>query len=175
MIKKPFPHLEIKDFLKKDEALNLLKKLKKQKLYPKKSDLFQFSQTNDLLKNKGFRELVKHLTSKEFISYLENKTKIKLNGKIDLFGSSYQDTDFLLPHDDRLSGRKIAFMLYLSDLKNEDGGAFLLYGKNNVEKKTVPKFNRFVFFEVSPQSLHGVEEVVGRKKRYALSGWFHGN
>lgn len=178
MITKPFPHLEIKNFLKKKEIDKLLQKVKKQRFHLKKSDLFQFSQTDDLLKNKDFKEIISYLTSKEYITYMEKTTGIKLNGKIDLFASLYQDTDFLLPHDDRLSGRKIAFMIYLSDLKKKDGGALLLYDKSNNAKEVKiiePKFNSFVFFEVSSQSLHGVEEVVSNKKRYALSGWFHGN
>ena len=37
MIMKPFPHLEMKNFLKGDEADNLLKKLKKQPFHPKRS------------------------------------------------------------------------------------------------------------------------------------------
>jgi len=175
MIQKPFPHLEIKNFLKKKEADRLLKKLKKQKFHFKKSDLFHFSQTNDLLKNKNFKEIINHLTSEKVISYLEKTANVKLNGKIDLFASLYQDTDYLLPHDDRLSGRKIAFMIYLSDLKKEDGGALLLYGGNKITKRIEPKFNSFVFFEVSSKSYHAVEEVVSTKKRYTLSGWFHGN
>lgn len=175
MIQKPFPHLQIDGFLKKKEADELFKKLKKQKFYQKKSDLFQFSQTEDMLRSKDFKGLISHLASKGFIAYMEKTTGIKLNGKMDLFGSLYKDTDFLLPHDDRLPGRKIAFMIYLSDLKIKDGGAFLLYKKNKIAKRIVPIFNSFVFFEVSPGSLHGVEEVIANKKRYALSGWFYGN
>ena len=105
---------------------------------------------------------------------MEETSGLKLNGRIDLFGSLYQDTDFLLPHDDRLSGRRIAFMIYLSDLDEKDGGALLLYGKKGV-KKIRPRSRSFVFFEVSDRSLHGVEEVVTKNKRYALSGWFHGD
>mgnify|MGYP003342408719 CR=1 FL=1 len=50
---------------------------------------------------------------------------IKLNKKVDLFASLYQDTDFLLPHDDKLESRKIAFIIYLSNLEKKDGGEVL--------------------------------------------------
>ncbi|SRR3989338_9054964 len=175
MIQKPFLHQVITNFLPAEKARSLLKKVQKQQFHRKKSDLFQFSQTSDLLHEEDFKGIISHLTSKTFITYLEKSTGIELNGKIDLFASLYQDTDFLLPHDDQLPGRKIAFMLYVSDLTNNDGGAFLLFDKEKVVTRIIPRFNTFVFFEVSPKSLHGVEEVVTKKKRYTLSGWFYGD
>lgn len=175
MIQKPFPHQITKNFLPEEKVRLLLEKVQKQQFHRKKSDLFQFSQTADLLHEEDFKEMIDNLTSKKVITSLEKSTSIKLNGKIDLFASLYEDTDFLLPHDDRLPGRKIAFMLYLSDLTKKDGGAFVLYDNKKAVKRIIPSFNSFVFFKVSPQSLHGVEEVITKKKRYTLSGWFYGN
>ena len=97
---------------------------------------------------------------------------------LDLFGSLYEDTDHLLCHDDLLEDRKIAYLFYLSDLEEGDGGALQLYGDNDgnsskVEKSYSPKFKGFAMFAVSGKSWHSVEEVVGDKKRYAIGGWMH--
>ena len=177
----PFPNLEMTRFLEKKKLIQLIKSIAKQPFHPKKSDLFQFSQTSDLLKvnDKVIQEFVSLLKSKEMVSFMHELTGLKLNGKIDLFCSIYQDTDYLLVHDDQLKGRKIAFMFYLSDLNEKDGGALALYDNKNkvpymITKRVLPRLNSFVFFEVSPISFHSVEEVVSNKQRIALTGWFHG-
>jgi Rps23 Pro-64 3,4-dihydroxylase Tpa1-like proline 4-hydroxylase len=110
---------------------------------------------------------------------MKNISKLKLNGRIDLFGSIYQDTDHLLPHDDQLAGRKIAFMLYLNDLEERDGGALALYGSKNksattIAKRFIPKAGSLVFFEVSQLSFHTVEEMLTDTQRITLSGWYYG-
>ena len=44
-----------------------------------------------------------------------------------------------------------------------------------VVRSLVPKWNSFVFFEVSPSSFHQVSEVLsGSKTRLSINGWFHG-
>src|SRR3989344_9386754 len=105
---------------------------------------------------------------------MQKITGLKLNGQIDLFCSLYQDTDYLLVHDDQLKGRKIAFMIYLNDLTEKDGGALALYDNkdkvpNKITKIVLPRLNSFVFFEVSPISFHSVEEVISKKQRIALT------
>lgn len=174
------------NFLKQEEARKLLTALTKESFYQKQSDLFQFKQTNDLASTRNsdlklFRDFLK---SSQFIHYLEKITKTKLKrNSIDIAGALYEDTDFLLCHDDKLERRKIAFIYYLSTLKKEEGGSLNLFEskkqKNRLEptKSTVsirPVFNTFVCFKVCPESFHEVEEVMGTAKRYALSGWFHG-
>ncbi len=178
---KPFPHLELPNFFKQKKIIELLQALSEQEFFVKQSDLFQFSQTADLLyaKDKTIQEFVALLSSPKFIDLMEGITKMKLNKKVDLFGSIYQDTDFLLPHDDQLPGRKIAFMLYLNDLDEKDGGAVAFYESKNktptkIAKRIIPKAGALVFFEVSPLSIHTVEEVLSDTQRITLSGWFYG-
>lgn len=177
----PFPFLELSNFVNEDKIIALLQALSKQEFFPKLSDLFQFSQTSDLLYSDDpvLRKFIALLSSPEFINFMQKITKIKLNGRIDLFGSIYQDADFLLPHDDQIPGRKIAFMLYLNDLEEKDGGALALYESKNktptkVAKRFIPKAGTLLFFEVSSLSIHMVEEVLTDTQRIALSGWFYG-
>ena len=93
---KPFPHFEFVEFFKEDKTLALLKALAAEKCYDKRSDLFQFMQTNDLnfSLNPVIKEFRDFLLSKEFVNFLKQVTGLKINqGKIDLFGSMYQDTE----------------------------------------------------------------------------------
>ncbi|MDO8510652.1 MAG: 2OG-Fe(II) oxygenase family protein, partial [Nanoarchaeota archaeon] len=178
---KPFPSLELPDFVKQDKIIKLLQALSKQQFSPHHSDLFQFSQTFDLLYNDDplLKKCTALLSSPEMLDFMQSITKLKLSGKIDLFGSIYQDTDYLLPHDDQVPGRKIAFMLYLNDLDEKDGGALALYESKNktptkIARRIIPKAGTVVFFEVSSLSIHMVEEVLTDTQRITLSGWFYG-
>ena len=143
----------------------------------KESDLFQFSQTEDIAasKEEALRAFRDFLRSKRFLSFMESLTGFKLKeDTVDLSGTLYKNTDFLLCHDDQLEGRKIAFLLYLSNLEIEDGGSLRLFDKIFKSfKRITPRFNKFVLFEVSKISYHKIEEVVNDKQRIALGGWFY--
>jgi len=177
---KPFPHLEIKNFLPPKKAASLLKALRKERFYEKEADLFKFLQTNDFMgtKSKVLRDFRTFLSSKKFIQIIENITTAKLKkGVIDLHATCYRDTDFLLCHEDKLEGRKIAFMIYLTDTKKSEGGCLQLYSTEKPKKivKTLPpKGNSFVFFEISKKSFHQVSELLVPKQRITIAGWFHG-
>lgn len=174
---RPYPYLELKNFLREDIAKKLLIALTKERFYEKESDLFSFFQTNDLysLDNGTLKDFRNFLGSGEFISYMKSLTGMKFKkGKIDISGSLYKNTNYLLCHDDMLEGRNIAFLFYLSDLGRNDGGSLnLLNKKLKIYKKLMPKFNTFTFFKVSKISYHEVEEVYKDKQRIALGGWFH--
>ncbi len=175
---KPFPYIELVGLLKKEKIDPLIKAISKESFVQKESDLFKFSQTNDFIstENKELRKFRDFLASKEFISFMQKITDERLKtGKIDCNGSLYQDTDFLLPHDDQLEGRKIAFIYYLTTLYDKDGGELSLLDSKSVKvvNKIKPKLNSFAFFKVSDISFHQVEEVIGDKQRITINGWFH--
>lgn len=179
---KPFPHLLIRNFLDEKEAKRLATALKKERFEEKDSDLFQFRQTQDLhySKNREIKKFVKMLESRDFAEFIKEITGIKVKqGAFDLSGSLYMDTDYLLCHDDELEGRKIAYIYYLcGGFEEKDGGALILREDKNgrpdeIAKKYYPLFNSLVIFEVSRRSWHEVEEVMGKKKRYAIGGWLH--
>jgi Rps23 Pro-64 3,4-dihydroxylase Tpa1-like proline 4-hydroxylase len=175
---KPFHHLELKDFLREEVARELLKALNKEQFIVREADLFKLKHTNDIASSgvKELREFRSFLLSEDFMFYMESITGLKLKRRsIDLSGSLYEDTDYLLCHDDQLEGRKIAFLFYLSDMGKRDGGSLALIGKKmKTAKRIIPKKGAFAFFEVSPVSYHEVEEVLVKKQRLALGGWFHG-
>lgn len=171
---KPFPHLILPDFFSGD-----LKKVKsallKEKFYEKNSDLFQFEQSDDC-KNAtqpALKEFYNFFSSEEFIAVISKITGKRLNS-IDMSGFIYDDSDYLLPHDDRLEGRKVAYVIQLGDdFDKSDGGALQLFQNNKIVKSYSPKFNSLTLFEVSSKSLHQVQEVLTNKKRISFAGWFH--
>lgn len=178
---KPFPHIQIKNFLKPKQASALLNSVKNLEFKEKESDLFQFKQTDDLFfsKNKIIKEFNSSCLSWEFFSLIEKITNSNFKGTLDMSATLYESTDFLLPHDDELEGRKIAYILYLSkNFKRKDGGSLIIYNsKNNrptiISHKISPIFNSLILFEVSKKSFHEVEENLSKKDRYAIGGWLH--
>ena len=176
---KPFPSLSIKNFLKDHKPL--FEALKKEQFYKKDSDLFSFSQTNNLLysKNPIVQSAVKLFSSQIFSSLISAVSGINLKaGALDISGSLYEKTDYLLCHDDRVEDSKISFILYLNALAEKDGGALALYsnkGKHPYQKISSysPIENSLFIFQVSNISWHEVEEVISNKKRYAIGGWLH--
>ena len=178
---RPFKHIFITEFLKKDKAEELEKALRGENFERKESDLFRFSQTYDLQDSESqiILEFANLLESAEFAEFIGKIVGVQLRqGALDLFGSLYENTDYLLCHDDLLEDRKIAYLLYLSDLSEKEGGALALLGDKNeqpdrVEKRYYPKFNGFIVFAVTSKSWHEVEEVIVNKKRYTIGGWMH--
>tara|TARA_Y100000310_G_scaffold345531_1_gene466136 strand:+ start:53072 stop:53602 length:531 start_codon:yes stop_codon:yes gene_type:complete len=171
-VNMPFPHIELNNFLDKVKAVQLLKAVTKLKFKHIESDLFSFLQTEDLnnVDNIEIQNFIRLLKSKELREQVSNVTGVKISEKIDLFASCYNSTHYLLPHDDRLEGRKIAFFYYLSTV--EEGGDLCFYERDKIVKRIRLKFNKFAFFVVSDKSIHQVEEVV-KGQRIALSGWWH--
>ncbi|OGY48323.1 MAG: hypothetical protein A3D39_00625 [Candidatus Buchananbacteria bacterium RIFCSPHIGHO2_02_FULL_39_17] len=179
---KPFPHIILKNFLPKPQAIDLLKALKHEPFELKQSDLFCLYQTKDLISstNQHIQQFRTFLASKAFTNNLTKITNIKLiPNTIDMAGTIYIDTNYLLPHDDQLEGRKIAYIYYLSTLTKNDGGALAFYNsKHNqpisIVKRTQPTFNTLLLFPVTTNSFHEVEEIITNTQRIAISGWFHG-
>ena len=174
---KPFPHFRIKGLFEESLLDAVRKALLAEKFHEQEANLFSFQQTNDLKlsKNrvlKGFRE---HLRTTEFVNLLEQLTGEKLSRKIDISGFIYDDTDHLLPHDDKLEGRKIAFVINLSKKwKAKYGGQLDFFKGKKIAKSLVPEWNSFVIFTVKPgKTFHQVREVLVDKKRLSLAGWYH--
>ena len=179
---KPFEHLELKNFFKKEKITPLLNAVNREVFYEKQADLFHFKQTSDLAcsYNPVIKQLRDFLKSKEFTEYLTKITRVHLfSNVLDMHGTLYQNTDYLLCHDDQLQGRKIAYLYYLSTLKKKQGGALTFFSSKKkipekITRRIIPVFNTFVLFKVSPVSFHAIEEVTADTKRVAITGWFHG-
>lgn len=179
---RPYPHLSLTGFLSEDKAKQLATAIGSEQFFEKESDLFKLSQTNELMHTKSavLQEFRAFLASREFSNYMQAVTGVKLtNRELDMGGSKYQDTNFLLCHDDRVTGRKIAYIFYFNqNFTAKDGGALALFstkGKHphKAVKRYLPTWNTFNFFTVSAVSFHSVEEITGSKTRLSINGWFH--
>lgn len=173
LIDQPFPHAIFPDFFIEEKIITVLHALTEEKFFLKEADLFKFRQTHDFkgTGNNILKEFYDFISSKEFIDFVSSISKKNLSTHIDMFGTLYEDTDFLLCHDDKLEGRKLAYFVYLSNIQKGEGGELSLFGSDT---KTIrPTFNTFAFFEVSEKSFHQVEEVINGQ-RIAITGWFHG-
>ena len=176
----PYPNFVLTDFFNENKMINLKKEILKERFEKIDKDLFSLSHTKDLVSSGSdlIKEFYSLLSSKEFISLMEKLTGKKLSQKIDMQSHSMVQGDYLLFHDDVVEGRRIAYVVYLSDLKQEDGGRLQLYDiKHPISpiKQINPTFNAFACFKVSGKSLHDVEEIKTKKQRLTIGGWFYGN
>ena len=177
---KPYPNFNLPNFFSKNKISKLKKRILREKFEKIEKDLFSLSHTKDLVSAKSqiAKEFYNLLSSKVFIVLMEKLTGQKLENNIDMQSHKMVQGNYLLFHDDVVEGRSIAYIIYLSGLNPEDGGALRLYDiKNpiNPAKKIHPKFNSFACFKVSRKSLHDVEEVISNKERYTIGGWFYGH
>ena len=179
---KPFPHLELKGFFNSNKLKMLLKEIKKLEFEEKDGDLFYMLQTKDLRSYniQITSEFLTLFSSKEFLSLIEKLTGIKGLNYADAASLIFPKTGYLLPHDDRLETRKIAYILNLSkNFTEKDGGAleFFVADENNnpkaVVKSIIPQFNNFIIFNVSERSFHQVSEQLTNKLRITIGGWFN--
>ena len=157
--------------------------LKLETYYEESSDLYEFLRTVDFknTKNKVIFEFRKFLLSVEFIVFLEKITSLKfIQNKIDMHSLKLENTHYLLCHDDRVESRKLAFVINFSNFEEKDGGALEFFKMNpntfegEVFESVTPKFSKFNIFEVSDKSYHQITEVVSKKKRVTIGGWYHG-
>ncbi|XP_063729816.1 prolyl 3-hydroxylase OGFOD1-like [Symsagittifera roscoffensis] len=189
----PFRHLLLHSLLDESFFSSVKSELLQLRFHPKECDLFKLKQTRDFGKYPEVDCLDEESASlKRFLDLVNNDLKswicsvfnVKLNGLVSVSGSIYNQTDYLLCHDDKLEGRKIAFIFYLVDEDwsgNEDGGCLRLFSSDHnfvpcglPSKIIAPVSNTFVMFEVVPGSYHDVSEVLtNRSPRLAISGWFH--
>lgn len=174
---QPFSHLILPDLFSEEKLIPVVQAIQQLSFFPKAADLFQFKHSADFsgIQQPILREFRDVLRSPEFMAFIEQITGVQLKKDvIDVAASLYQDTDFLLCHDDRLENRSLAFILYFSTLTKDQGGALCLYdAQEKLAKRIVPKWNTLVLFRVSKKSLHAVEEVIDAQ-RLAVGGWYHG-
>ncbi|MDP4012866.1 MAG: 2OG-Fe(II) oxygenase family protein [Candidatus Nanoarchaeia archaeon] len=177
---KPFPHLILKDFFKVSKAKLLLKEVKKEKYKYKDWDLYRLYESRDFdfVKNELLKEFYKLIRSRAFLEIIKKITGSKVK-TASAAAAIYKKTCYLLPHDDRLEKRKVAYILNLSEFKKQDGGQLEFFStKNNhpikITKSIIPKFNNLILFQVSRKSFHQVAEVLKNKERRTIPGWFYG-
>lgn len=178
---RPFSHIVIDNFLEENFFERLRKAVGELEFEEKFSDLFFFSQTKDLdsMENEVIKEFYEFISSRKFLEFIEDITLLGNFSFVDMAATLYARGNYLLPHDDTVENRKLAYMLYLEDFKAGEGAELALYDSLegspiDIKKTIFPKRNRLVIFEVGNKdvvSFHEVIEVVKDKKRFTIGGW----
>lgn len=177
---RPFPHIVMRDFFSEKEIGKVAGALLRQKFVHKETDLFSLNQTQDLsmLKDKTLHGFYEFCNSTKFLAYVSKVTGMKLRG-VNMSGFIYKDGDYLLPHDDRLERRKVAYIINLTKgYAKKNGGALELFDAKNgrpkkIVKSYVPHYNTLTLFTVSKKSFHRVSEILTSKPRLSIGGWFY--
>lgn len=175
----PYPHMQLEDFLQEEKYEALVDALSDLEFAHKENDLFSLAQTPDLksVDDKTIQSFIDFMNSQQLRDWFADVTGEQTTpGKLDCFGAIYEDSDYLLCHDDRLEDRKIAFILYLTTLTEEQGGALALFTDsdglpNKKAKAYQPVANSIAFFTVNKKSWHEVEEVTDDTFRVSAGGW----
>lgn len=178
----PFPHLFVRDVFPDDFLQAVRQELLGGTYFRKRNDLYDFSQTDDLKLAKGnaTAALRQYIYSDAFRSWISGVTGVPVNDTVDVSAASYTEGSYLLCHDDDLSERRIAYIIYLvpEAWEEEDGGALDLFELEDnfdptvpggVVRSLTPAWNAMAFFEVSAASHHQVRRIsVGKHLRSAV-------
>tara|TARA_B100001113_G_scaffold228724_1_gene187755 strand:+ start:1653 stop:2228 length:576 start_codon:yes stop_codon:yes gene_type:complete len=177
----PFPHVVVEDFLEEDTLDLVIDALAGLEYSFSESDLFSYWASVKLtdIEHPALNVLREDLGDKYWRKEVSKAFNVAKLSKIDMAAYVYGLGDFLLPHDDQVEDRVIAYSLHLTpDLEEEDGGSLDLFdsdkeGKSKLIKKIIPKFNSLNMFEVSATSWHQVSEILTDIQRLTLTGWYH--
>ena len=179
--KTPFPHVIVKDFLD-EQTLDLVTYALAGLEYDfDESDLFNylsFGLTD--VDHPVINILRDDLGDETWRAKVAERFGVKSLSKIDMSAYVYGLGSFLLPHDDQVEGRVIAYSLHLTDIEMTEkmGGALDLYeadktGVSKLVKSIIPEYNSLIMFEVSEKSWHQVNEVLEDIQRLTVTGWYH--
>ena len=177
----PFPYVIVEDFLDEETLDLVIDALAGLEYSFSESDLFSYWASVKLteIDHPALNVLREDLGDKVWRTEVAKAFQVSKLSKIDMAAYVYGLGDFLLPHDDQVENRVIAYSLHLTpDLEEEDGGSLDLFeankaGKSKLVKRIIPKFNSLNMFEVSDTSWHQVSEILTDIQRLTLTGWYY--
>ncbi len=179
--KTPFPHVIVKDFLD-EQTLDLVTYALAGLEYDfDESDLFNYLSFGlTEVDHPVINILRDDLGDETWRAKVAERFGVKVISRIDMSAYVYGLGSFLLPHDDQVEGRIIAYSLHLTDVQMTEkmGGALDLYeadesGASKLVKSIIPEYNSLIMFEVSDKSWHQVNEVLEDIQRLTVTGWYH--
>ncbi|KAJ3344163.1 hypothetical protein HDU83_005364 [Entophlyctis luteolus] len=194
----PYLHVVIPNLLDDSLLRDVRKELLAIHATEKETDIYKVFQTGDLANLDGLPEselaqlkslftLRNALYSDEFRAFVSKVCGVGplSPSKSDLSHTIYKQGCHLLCHDDVIGTRSVSYIIYLPDPDDkwtpDDGGGLELFpvvapNTPSVHPSVVipPAWNQMAMFAVQPgKSFHSVAEVVSKKNRPSISGWFH--
>ena len=126
----PFPHVVVEDFLDEDTLDLVIDALAGLEYSFSESDLFSYWASVELtdIDHPAINILRDDLGDESWRKKVAKAFNVKRLLNIDMAAYVYGLGDFLLPHDDQVEGRIIAYSLHLTpEIKSEMGGALNLF------------------------------------------------
>ena len=182
MKSRPFKHVVVKNFLDPPTLDLVIDALAGLEYDFKESDLFSYWASIDLtdINHPAINILRDDLGGEIWRKKVAESFKVKKLSNIDMAAYVYGLGDFLLPHDDQVEGRIIAYSLHLTpEITEKMGGALNIFkatdaGKSELVDSIIPEYNSLIMFEVSDSSWHQVSEIMQDIQRLTVTGWYHG-
>ena len=183
VVKKfPYPHVIVKDFLDESTLDLVIDALAGLEYDFKESDLFSYWASIELteIDHPAINILRDDLGDEIWRKKVAEAFSSKPLSSIDMAAYVYGLGDFLLPHDDRVEERIIAYSLHLTpEITEEMGGSLQIFDieENNSSQlvdSVIPEYNSLIMFEVSKHSWHQVGEILQDIQRLTVTGWYHG-
>jgi len=179
---RPFKHVVVKNFLDPPTLDLVIDALAGLEYDFKESDLFSYWASIDLtdINHPAINILRDDLGGEIWRKKVAESFKAKKLSSIDMAAYVYGLGDFLLPHDDQVEGRIIAYSLHLTpEITEKMGGALNIFkandaGKSKLVDSIIPEYNSLIMFEVSDSSWHQVSEIMQDIQRLTVTGWYHG-
>jgi len=177
----PFPHAIVKNFLDSSTLDLVIDALAGLEYDFKEADLFSYWSSIDLtdIDHPAINILRDDLGDKAWRKEVSRAFNVGQLKNIDMAAYVYGLGDFLLPHDDQIEGRIIAYSLHLTpEITEEMGGSLDLFeadadGKSKMVDSIIPEYNSLIMFEVSKNSWHQVREILTDIQRLTVTGWYH--
>ena len=178
----PYPHVIVKDFLDASTLDLVIDALAGLEYDFKESDLFSYWASAELtnIDHPAINILRDDLGDELWRKKVAEAFSSKPLSSIDMAAYVYGLGDFLLPHDDQVEERIIAYSLHLTpEISEEMGGSLQMFDidDNNNSKlvdSVIPEYNSLIMFEVSKHSWHQVGEILQDIQRLTVTGWYHG-
>ena len=178
----PYPHVIIKDFLDENTLDLVIDALAGLEYDFKESDLFSYWASVELtdIDHPAINILRDDLGDEVWRKKVVEAFSCKMLSSIDMAAYVYGLGDFLLPHDDQVEERIIAYSLHLTPEITEDmGGSLQIFdvdetNSSKIIDSIIPEYNSLIMFEVSKHSWHQVGEILQDIQRLTVTGWYHG-
>lgn len=171
----PFTHTTVQSFLNPNELKMLQESYDMLTFNYKKTDLFSFYQTSALNIEFLEKSIIKFLNKNQktynfTLNQSEKGQPSQINVTFDIFASYYTNGSYLLPHDDSIDNRRIAFCLYLNTYET---GELIMYNEecDKEIKRIKVQENLFVLFGVE-KAYHEVN-YCSEDGRRAVTGWLN--
>ncbi len=179
---RPFKHVVVKNFLDPPTLDLVIDALAGLEYDFKESDLFSYWASIELtdINHPAINILRDDLGGEIWRKKVAESFKTKKLSSIDMAAYVYGLGDFLLPHDDQVEGRVIAYSLHLTpEITEKMGGSLNIFkandaGKSKLVDSIIPEYNSLIMFEVSDSSWHQVSEIMQDIQRLTVTGWYHG-